>query len=494
MEIMLKAATTKIIFFLAIFIFFLLPPTDPDLGWQLRCGEQIWHAHNFCSQNQFSTLLENYAWTNHQWLYQIILYSIYQAGGFWGLSFLNTAVVGLSFLFFYLSLKNRRLEKILVILAMIYLGWGVFAFGIRSQLLGFLFFNLMLWIFSKSKENLRWAWLFPVVMLLWVNTHGSFVLGVILLIFFWPTVAKEGATKWRSYIFSFLPLVISFPMTLLNPFGLKIYREAFRHMLGPIDLSQLIAEWVPPAPGVWWLILLSSLGIFSYLLLTVRKRSLTWAFLILPFMVLSLKARRNLPFYLVIVFYLLFNFSSSSLRNLSNFWFKQKVLRKNLAFLASGIFLLMALSFRLPQTLAANDTWENFCQGSAVNYPCAAVKFLRNQPEKGAIFNRYEWGGFLIWQLPEQKIFVDGRMPAWTHPSGKSPYAIYLETLQTQANWEKTLNDYQINWILISPGTFLDLKLSPDPNQFGWQEVYRDKISVIYQNLNLGDLERKLLQ
>jgi len=110
---------------------------------------------------------------------------------------------------------------------------------------------------------------------------------------------------------------------------------------------------------------------------------------------------------------------------------------------------------------------------------------LRQQPEKGNIFNRYEWGGFLIWQLPEYKVFVDGRMPAWEHPSGKSPYTIYLETLQNQPGWEETLKEYNINWILISPGTFMDLLLQPNPKKFGWEEVYRDKISVIYKRVKL---------
>jgi len=45
----------------------------------------------------------------------------------------------------------------------------------------------------------------------------------------------------------------------------------------------------------------------------------------------------------------------------------------------------------------------------------------------------------------------------------------------------ETLDDYNINWILISPGTFMDLKLKPDPEEFGWKEVYRDTISVVYK-------------
>jgi hypothetical protein len=131
----------------------------------------------------------------------------------------------------------------------------------------------------------------------------------------------------------------------------------------------------------------------------------------------------------------------------------------------------------------ANSSWGNFCRVSSQGAPCGAVAFLKSQKERGNIFNRYEWGGFLIWQLPEYKVFVDGRMPAWPTPSGKSPYTIYLETLQTREGWQETLKDYHIDYILISPGTFMDLKLRPDPESLGWSEVYRDPVSVVYQRV-----------
>ncbi|PIU69144.1 hypothetical protein COS81_01205 [candidate division WWE3 bacterium CG06_land_8_20_14_3_00_42_16] len=101
----------------------------------------------------------------------------------------------------------------------------------------------------------------------------------------------------------------------------------------------------------------------------------------------------------------------------------------------------------------------------------------------GNIFNRYEWGGFLIWQLPQDKVFVDGRMPAWPTSSGKSPYTIFLEILQTQPGWNESLKEYGIDWILINPGTFMDLLLKDDPPKYGWEEKYRDEISVVYRRV-----------
>jgi hypothetical protein len=97
----------------------------------------------------------------------------------------------------------------------------------------------------------------------------------------------------------------------------------------------------------------------------------------------------------------------------------------------------------------------------------------------------YEWGGFLIWQKPNVKVFVDGRMPAWKDENGKSPYQIFLEIIQTQPGWNEKLNQLKTDYILISNGTFLNLLLQKEANKYRWQPVYRDDIAVIYKNKNL---------
>jgi len=458
---MKKSQLFNALLFLTLVTFFLLPPTDPDLGWQLRCGQEIWQKGSFCQQNHFSVLLANYFWPNHHWIYQTIIFPVFKFFGFWGLTISNGVLMAFSFLFFFLAIKNFSLEKLLAVFLVIFLGWGVFSFGLRSQLLGIFFFNLLLFVNRKAKNNSRLKLLFPLIMVFWVNSHGSFILGLFLIAFLSPI---------------FLP--ISFLATFLNPYGLAIYQEAWRHFSGPVDLSKIIAEWVPPTPLFWWLTFLSALGAISFFLFIkkVPLKEKIKAFLLLALAFLALKARRHLPFYYLYLFYFLLSFPPTFLKNFSQ---KNKQARLYFAWMLLLFFLFLSLTLRLPLTLA---WFKNPCPPSNLNYPCQAVDFLHQQPEKGNVFNRYEWGGFLIWQLPEYKVFVDGRMPAWKHSSGKSPYTIYLETLQNQPGWKETLKEYNLNWILISPGTFMDLLLQPNPEKFGWQEVYRDKISVIYKS------------
>jgi len=465
----------QIIFFISLFLFFLLTPFDPNLGWQLRCGQLIWQEKNWCSQNQFSVLMPNYSWPNHHWLYQVVLYPLFKLSGFWGLSIFNAFLITLTFLFFYFSIKKFDWEKMIAIGVIIFFSWGVFHFGIRSQLIGFFFFNLILWLFSQLKKR---PWLMvglPLITLFWANSHGSVILGIALIFFLGLAQIVKSPRKSK---FLTLMILFSLTVTLINPSGFKIYQEAWRHFAG-IKLKNLIAEWVPPKLLFSSLIFASSLGLFIFLLIISEKREKIKAFFILPFSFLALQARRHLPFYFTFAFWLFL--TSSTSQKIFKPWLEKKILQENLIIFTAILFLFLGLFLNLPQTIKSNSSWSNYCQSSKLAYPCQAIKFLKKQPGQGNLFNRYEWGGFLIWQLPEQKIFVDGRMPAWPTPSGKSPYTLYLETLQTQPGWQKTLKDYQIEWLLISPKTFMDLKLKPDPKKFGWQEVYRDQVSVIYQ-------------
>src|SRR3989344_4977981 len=166
----------KILFFLSLFLLFLLPPTDPDLGWHLRCGSEFWQNHTFCNLNQFSSLLPNYSWPNHYWLYQAMIFPVFKFGGLWGLTVFNGLLMSLAFFFFFLSIKNFLLEKILAIGLTIFLAWGVFSFGIRSQEMGFFFFSLLLLIISRIRQIRLIELIIPLIFLLWANTHGGSVI------------------------------------------------------------------------------------------------------------------------------------------------------------------------------------------------------------------------------------------------------------------------------------------------------------------------------
>jgi len=195
---------------------------------------------------------------------------------------------------------------------------------------------------------------------------------------------------------------------------------------------------------------------------------------------MSLAARRNIPLFWVAAFYGLFQVPP-----LHQLFSQRKKTHLQSIFIGILIsFHLIVLLAIVPQALAFNTDWKQYCQSGLYRYPCQT---LTQYPHlKGNVFAMYEWGGFLIWQKPEVKVFSDGRMPAWKDEQGKSPYQVWLEILQNQPGWNETLNRLKTNYIFINQGVFMDLLLKKGAEKYGWKEEYRKEGVVIYKNLKIS--------
>ncbi len=296
--------------------------------------------------------------------------------------------------------------------------------------------------------------------------HIGFFIGLFVLVFF-IFYENKGINRSQKLLIIF----ISFLTTLINPFGINVYREIFNHFTSP--LGQMIAEWVKPSP--FHLFLITSFTIIG-LIIIIKQKSINFFYLLLLifFSLLSLNARRNLPFFYPVFFYVM----QDSFKNLKSLeWVHYEML---IPILSSIIIFVLIIC--VPRTIRFNTSWKEYCQKGQIVYPCQAIKNYSQL--SGNVYAMYEWGGFLIWQKPKIKIFVDGRMPAWKDENGKSPYQVFLEIIQTQPGWNEKLNRWKTNYLLITNGTFLDLLLKKGANKYNWQEVYRDDIAVIYKNKN----------
>lgn len=456
-----------LIFVLTAFTFFFHAPFDPDLGWELRCGQMWWQGLGFCAVNQFTTLMSHFKWVNHAWLYQVLLDLIYSRAGVVGLSIFGGIVAGLTVSLIYFSMNTPRWWRLIWMALFVWVTRGVFSLGIRSQLLGLLIFGgqLLMWRRIKSRPVALGIWI--LLMWLWVNFHGSFVMGLVAGVFLFGE--EMVRTRRWGLIWWWLAGV---GVTLVNPFGIAVFRETWSHFHG-VDLGKMIAEWVAPSGLVWWLSVAVGVLTIIYLLVSKKGKRFWVGGGVFLFLLLALSAQRHVPFLWIWSGYWLFENGAVWLTLNKRI---SVVDQKTLAWFILLVFVICSLVLKLPAEIKMVRNYEAIICST---YPCKAVEFLKRAGDTGAVFNRYEWGGYLVWKMPERQFFVDGRMPAWSL-AGESPYTIYLSTLQNQPGWQKVLSDYRMNWILISPGTFMDLLLRPEPAKYGWKEVYRDKISVVY--------------
>lgn len=457
--------------FLLFSLFFFLPPIDTDLGWHLRYGEYFLKNLTPMRGNQLTYLLPNYDWKLSYLLSDAAAALAYKSLDLLGLCLLGSLILGIFGVIVFLYLEKDISLSLLTLTTTSFLGWGSLRFGFRAQNFALLGTVLCLYFLKKGQKNPRFFLLIPLLTLFWVNFHGSFVLSLIIFALF---LISQFLTQKRVLPLLLLAFLLTILAGMLTPFGIGGYQEAWRHGFYPLKL--LIAEWVGPGSYLKLAILVTSLlSLFAFfkkpkklLFLTLLTLFFTWQAFI---------ARRNLP-----LFGLALGIFWSEWLAQEPFWkrFKKNLEKSQLTFITAGAFIFLLLIIRIPQTISFIKSEEAFCYQGVLHYPCQAVSWVKKQPFLGEnVYSAYEWGGFLEWKLPEYKPFVDGRMPTWPTPSGKSPYTIYLEIVQVQPGWESQLEKYGTDWLLISNGTFLDLELKGQEHPI-WQLVYQDEVASIY--------------
>lgn len=470
------------LFLISTFLLGYLPVKDTDFGWHYRCGREFLTSGNLCLQNNFSYLLPNYKSFYSSLLYDISLATIYDRFGFIGLSFIGAILFALSAFFVFHLLPGLLVLRMAAFYVIFLFSTVVFNLGLRSQIITYLFFVIILFLSEKARHNgAKHLFSLPLLFLVWVNTHIGFFIGLILLtLLLTEQLIKNIVERTKeNFMKSTSLLVISlacFVATLINPFGINVYVGIFNHLSSP--LSKMIAEWVPPP---LWLNLLMSFLTVAMLIVMFRQKTLSVFSLLslLFFYLLALYARRNLPFfYTIFSFYLFNNCPSNYVVAKLNFSKRTHDVILPLAISATVLILALPRVFR---TIHFSTSWQEYCNKGLVVYPCDASVKLADL--SGNVFSMYEWGGFLIWQHPRLKIFVDGRMPAWKDENGESPYEVFLSIIQTRDGWNEKLAKFKTDYLLIRSGTFLDFLLREKASSYGWQEDYRDQISVFYKKV-----------
>ena len=114
-------------------------------------------------------------------------------------------------------------------------------------------------------------------------------------------------------------------------------------------------------------------------------------------------------------------------------------------------------------------------------FPAEAVSFIREERLPREMFNPYNWGGYLIWELyPDYPVFVDGRTDLYDD----SFLRRYLQVAWVQPGWEEVLEAHHVQFALVESGTLLDTWLARDA---GWEQAYRDDLSAVWVRTDRQD-------
>ncbi len=487
---------------------------DPDFGWHLKTGELILER-GVPKIDWYSFTMPDFPWTDHEWLTDVLIYKIYSSFGFQALLLLFLAIVSLSFV---ILIKPENFWFYLLPV-----GFGFFAIfgflGIRPQIIT-VFFIAVLWKilieFLEGKKLGQLIYFVPLLFIIWANLHGGFFSGLfILFLFIFLEFFKKtnffkkiiSLSLFQQQNFKEQPvkktlllcviLVLSFLATLINPYGIRIYEEVFRTIGDPF-LRFHIAEWLPLFFGGYFSVfIVCYLALFLGLLIPLRKKiEFSKLALVGVFLIFSFLSQRH---------FFIFTILTVPVFAEILILFQKEIKPERVKILFSGfgkwiiLFFIFALLFSgfypITKGLLKKDVSPFSLEES--------IPFLKTLPLSENLFNDYGWGGYLIWKLPERKLFIDGRMPSW-RKDGQFVFGDYIKISKAEEGFQELLDKYDIKIMLLRKemkeakvenwlSKFLEkqnwllktLGLEPSKNLYqelinsGWQTIYEDKTAIV---------------
>lgn len=452
---------------------------DPDMWWHLKTGEIVWDTHTFPVKDVFSYTTAHHALVPHEWLSQLLIYGAYRFGGYSGLMlwlcFFSAAILigGYALCSLYSGDSKTGFLGALII-------WffATSGFAIRPQMIGyFLLIIELLLLHIGHTRNPRWFFCLPPLFAVWVNCHGSFLLGLVLAgmslfcSFFSFRIGSLVSTRWdlRQRQILALAIGLSTAALFLNPVGLKQVLYPLDTILHqPVGLG-LVEEWLPlrmdQPRGIG---LLTSLGCI-FLITLMQRSKLFWHELVALGMGTWLAVDHQR---LVFVFGILAAPVVSRLLSASSDSDNAEGDRPllNAMFLAASL-LVVVWGFPSHRYLAAQVDQHS---------PVRAIEFMQTHHLSGPILNEYAYGGYLIWAAPDRPVFIDGRGDVFEW-SGIFRQFSGWATLQSDPN--QLLDDYRINTCLLSRDSPMSHVLLLLRN---WKVAYSDNLAVVFTRVSSG--------
>ena len=457
---------------------------DGDLPRHLLVGRLIRETRSAPLTDTFSFRTVGFPSFPHEWLSQVILSVANDLLGLSGVVILTALIVTAAWAIVYRE-ANRRTDNLFITLIVTAIGIGVSMIHVlpRPHIFTYLFTALWIVILERIyQDKPRLWWLLPLVMLLWVNMHGMFILGIIIggiylagSFFDNPSRAWFMQATTRSML---LGGITSLFTTFLSPSGIKIW-GAIASLGSNAYITSRIPEYQSAnfhLPETWPFLLLLALTIIG---LGRSQNKIAWRYVLLAasFAVIAIYTSRMLPLFAIVAVPI----TASALGEWVNSEFptsRFRTMEKNIgqinassngAIWLAVILITVILIFRSGKTMDAQNKGNVFDEGF---FPVQAVNWLNTHPQQGHMFNEFDWGGYLLLKLvPPQQIFMDGH----THIYGEALTREYETVITLGNDWQKILDKYQVQWAIVR----MNSPIAHALEDIHWKILYQDNTTII---------------
>ena len=508
-EKLLRYSTTFFLFLLLI-IFLINKISDCDIWFHLSTGKYIIESHTIPRHDVFSFIASSHEWIDSQWLFQVILYAFYVIFGVNGPILLQLVVFVFAFILLY---KIEYKKSNYIVSAFFLLGAILIVnerFLIRPEMFTLLFIVIYFYILYQYKNSSRIFYIFflPFLQIVWTNTHGLFIIGVILVLIFLLGELIDWKInlplKWnqrycpkekRIFVLSLITVLVAIAC-FVNPYLIKgaSYPFLLFTEIGPLankwmkNVSELVSPFSAGGINNQVVMLYKVFIVISAIsfILNIRRLNITYLMIYGAFLYVSIMARRNIPLFIFIVLPItIYNINTflsddffTNLKLTKMKYYTEKVLKPLLGVALIVIVIIYISAVISNRYYTPEFPTKVFGFGIAKLYPEKAIDFIKISNIQGNMLNNTEIGGYFSWKCyPDKKVFIDGRWEIY----GRDFLLSYNEWIDSPTLWSKYLDKYNINYILLtnkSPeGEVLLSRLCESTN---WSLVYIDNIAFVF--------------
>jgi hypothetical protein len=477
---------------------------DAGIGWHIRNGQMMLQTHSITRVDSFSATMNGQPWFAWEWLYDVLIAAIHHVFGLNGVVFYSAAIMAATFvLVFHVTVRRGGSLPVTFFLLVLSMGASAVHFLARPHVLSWLltviWFELLDSAATGASEKAQRLFLLPVLMVLWVNLHGGFLLGFALLavyliggtVEFFTDRERRGATgRWLKRLgrVAVLSLLASF----INPYGYNLHLHIYRYLSDRFLMNHVTEFLSPDFHGVAQQCFAALLLVTIAVLASARRKPGPSRLLVILLAAYSgLYASRNLPVSSMLLTLTLAPLLSETVEKAGEnveiaAWLRSLLSRvhsfgirmEKMEARFQGHFWLVIVFIlgmwaclhggRLGSVQLLNAYFDD------KRFPVEAAQVIADREVREPIFCPDQWGGYLIYRLhPQTKVLVDDRHDLY----GDQFFKDYLRVVFVQPDWNKVLDEKHVNWILVqkdsSLGTILE-QTAP------WKLVHADGTAVLF--------------
>lgn len=424
---------------------------DVDLGWHLQYGESIVKDGALPTVDEWSWSKAGQTYQLTQWGGEALLGLAYLLGGHAGLMALNALTLSATLLLMF-RVSSSQVGAVLASVITGVSGFLYLAGVVRPTMFSWLLAGWMVFQVSETARtrSVSHAMLLPVIVGLWTNIHGSFVIGVAGAVAALVALALRCSAKQErqlAWSFAILALMCGL-VTLANPYGWHVWEAVWNVANLETTSSRYFADWkrTDPLSG---LAVPAWLGLAGVACTLYRGKGMWVACVCLAGAGLSLSAQRNAGLATVLV-------NAGLAYALAGGWLDEKIKSetRGRGVAVARTWILCGMSSALALWSLTHVNAQRVAKAEEALYPVVCAQGLRQIDGKwsgssGApvrMLNEFEHGGWWVRNGEGAKVFIDGR--ADLH--GDAAYSTLEKLKHAKTGWRQELDRLQPDVICLN--------------------------------------------